>query len=164
MLFKSKNCLAFFKLIDLHKNSTLIHYNHCLFLNILYIMMTDHSKCAECICCEYSCIDIFLKFLNCMHEKLKSKLKLVIKEHVKHIIIVVKLNAKLTKLLNQIRHNKLLFIFKIHCVTTELNNDNNETKNLNSSLMSQLINFISSFFWNLILFLSQNVKVFSHSS
>ena len=79
--------------------------------------------------------------------------------------VIFSINAKLTKFLSQIKHNKSLFIFKAHCVTTELNNDNNEMKNVFiSSNISQLVDFMLLFFWNLILFSSQNVKVFSHNS
>jgi len=165
MLFKSKNHLALFKLIDLHENSSLIFCNHCLFLDILYIIMTDHSKCVKCTHCNHSCVDIFLEFLNHTHKKLKFKLKLIVKKHVKHFITVARLNAKLIKLLNQIKHNKSLFILKTHCVTIKLDDDNNEMKNENNSFnISQLVNSISSFFWDSILFSSQNVEVFSHNS
>jgi len=164
MLFKLKNHLVLFKLIDLHKNSSFISCDHYLSFNISYIVMTDCSKCAECIHHDYSCVDISLKFLNCTHKKLKFKLKLIIKEHAEHFITVVKLNAKLTKLFSQVKHNKLLFIFKIHCVTIKLNDDNNEMKNKNNFFnISQLVNSMSSFFWDLILFFSQNIETFSHS-
>jgi len=147
MLFKFKNCLVLVKLIDFYENSALISYNHCLFLNTFCIMMTDCFKCAECIYYDHSCVNIFLKSLNCTQKKLKFKLKLIIKEHAEHFIIIVKLNVKLTKLLNQIKHNKLLFILKTHCITTELDDDNNKTKNKNNfSVISQLINSMSLFF------------------
>jgi len=147
MLFKSKNCLALFKLIDFHENSSFISCDHCLFLDIFCVIITDHLKCTDCICCDCSCVDISLKFFNHTHEKLKSELKLSIKECAEHFITVVRLNAKLIRLLSQIKHNKLLFIFKICCVTIKLNNNNNETKNKNnSSNISQLIDFMSSFF------------------
>jgi len=165
MFFKLKNCLVLFKLINFHENSSSILYNHCLFLDVLYVVMTNCLKCIKCTDCDCSCVDIFFKFLNCVHKKLKFKLKLIVKECVKHFIIVVKLNTKLTKLLSQVKHNKSLFILKIHCVATELNDDNNEMKNKNNFFnISQLINSISSFFWDLILFFSQNFEVFSHSS
>jgi len=54
---------------------------------------------------------------------------------------------------------------KIDCFVVELDNDNDEMKNKNNFFnIQQLVNFMSSFFWNLILFFSQNVKVFLHSS
>jgi len=147
MLFKSKNHLALFKLIDLHENSSFISYNHYLSLDILCFIMTDHSKCIKYTYCDHFCIDISLKFFNCTHKKLKFKLKLIVKEHTEHFITVVKLNVKLTKLFSQIKHNKSLFIFKICCVATELDDDNDETENENNFFnISQLINFMSSFF------------------
>jgi len=147
MLFKFKNHLALFKLIDFHENSSLIFCNHCLSLNVSCIVITDHSKCAECTHHDYFCVDIFLKSLNHTHKKLKFKLKLIVKKCVKHFTVAVKLNAKLTKLLNQIKHNKLLFILKSCCVTIKLDDDNDKIKNKNNSFnISQLVDSISSFF------------------
>jgi len=100
MFFKLKNCLALFKLIDLHEDSSLISCDHCLFFDIFCIIIINHSKCAECTHHDHSCINIFFKSLNCTHKKLKFKLKLIVKEHAEHFITVVKLNAKLTKLLS----------------------------------------------------------------
>ena len=147
MFFKFKNHLAFVKLIDFYKNSSLISYDHCLFLNVLCIVIINHSKCIKCICCDCFCVNIFFKSLNCTYKKLKSELKLIVKECVKHSITIVRFNAKLTKLLSQIKHNKLSFIFKTHCVTTELDDDNDEMKNENNSFnILQLINSMLSFF------------------
>ena len=146
MLSKSKNHLAHFKLIGLHENSSSIFCDHCLSLDIFCIMMTDHSKCAECTHHEHLCVDIFLKSLNCTHKKLKFKLKIVVKECAEHSVTVVRLNAKLIRLLSQIKHNKLLFILKTHCVAIKLDDDNDETENLSFFLMLQLINSMSSFF------------------
>jgi len=133
MLFKFKNYFAFVKLINLYKNSSFILCNHFLFLNVLCVVMTDHSKYTKYIYHNCLCIDISLKFLNCTNKKLKFKLKLIVKKHAEHFITVAKLNTKLIKLFNQIKHNKLLFILKICCVATEFNDDNNETKNENNS-------------------------------
>ena len=109
--------------------------------------MIDYFKCAECIHYDHLCINISFKSLNYIHKKLKFKLKLIIKEHIKHFITIVRLNAKLTKLFSQIKHNKLLFILKTCCFTTELNYDDDETKNENNfSIILQLINSMSSFF------------------
>jgi len=63
-----------------------------------------------------------------MHIKLKFKLKLILKKCAEQFAVIVKLNAKLTRLLSQVKHNKSLFIFKTHCVATELNDDNYEMK------------------------------------
>jgi hypothetical protein len=90
---------------------------------------------------------------------------MIVKKHVEHLITVVKLDVKLTWLLNQIKHNKLLSILKTHCVATELSDNNNEMKNITDFLnIQQLIDSMSSFFWNLILISSQNVEVFLYSS
>jgi len=54
---------------------------------------------------------------------------------------------------------------KADCFVTELDSDNNETENkIISFNIQQLIDSMSSIFWNLILFFSQNIKAFSHSS
>ena len=54
---------------------------------------------------------------------------------------------------------------KINCLVAELDSDNDEMKNKNNSLnIQQLVNSISSSFWNSVLFFSQNVEAFSHSS
>ena len=147
MLFKLKNHFVLFKLIDLHKNSSFILCNHCLFLNVSCVIMTDHSKCVKCTHHDHSCVDIFLESFNCTHKKLKFKLKLIVKEHAEHFTAVVKLNAKLTKLLSQVKYNKSLFIFKTHCVTIKLDDNNNEMKNKNNFLnISQFVNSMLSFF------------------
>ncbi len=68
----------------------------------------------------------------------------------------------LQKTLDQVNHHTSK---KTDCLVTELNSDNDKTENENDfSDMQQLVDFMSSSFWNSVLSFSQNVEVFSHSS
>ena len=68
----------------------------------------------------------------------------------------------LQKTLDQVNHH---MSEKADCLAAELDSDNDEIKNENDSPdMQQLVDSMSSSFWNSVLFFSQNIKVFSHSS
>jgi len=41
---------------------------------ILCVMMKSHFKCAECTCQDHSCVSVMWKSLNCVRNKLKSKI------------------------------------------------------------------------------------------
>ncbi len=129
--------------------------------------MTDYAKCSECICHGCSCVSISLDFLNCAHLQLKSELKMTINEHVKQAEHLFKLNAKVLHLFKTLKQNESCTVIKVHCVASELSNDNNGTEdeknsfnsfNLDSLLKSMSFNF----FIDLRSF-SQTAVVFSHS-
>jgi hypothetical protein len=145
-----------------------VHYlffcDHCLFLDIFCVVIIDHFKCSEYTCHDCLYIDIFLESLNWTHKNWNLSWKWLWK-NAEHSVTVVRLNLKLTWLLSQVKHNKLLFILKVYCITTELSDNNDEMKNeINFSTMLQFVNSMSSSFWNFILVSSQNIEAFLHSS
>ena len=98
------------------------------------------------------------EFLNKIHIQLQKNINHINTELDALVIKVVCLQ----KILDQINHHMFK---KVNCLVTELNSDNDETENeINSLNIQQLINSMFSFFWNLILFSSQNVEAFLHSS
>jgi len=103
-------------------------------------------------------VTVSWEFLNKIHIQLQKNINHI---NTKFSVFAAKVVC-LQKILDQINHHMFK---KVNCLVTELNSDNDETENeINFLNMQQLINFMSSIFWNLILFLFQNVKVFSHSS
>ena len=126
---KSINCLALSKHISIHESPSLISCDHCLSLDITCVVMTDHLKCTACTHCGCPCIGISLKLLNCTHKKLESDLKAVIKECAEHSAAVVRLDAKLSRLLKQMKQNKTILTLKACCVASKLDDNNNETEN-----------------------------------
>ena len=158
------NCLALFKHISIHKSSSLISCDHYLFLDIICVVMTDHSKCTVCTHHGCFCIDISLKSLNCTHKKLKSDLEVIIKECAEHSAAVARLNAKLSHLLRQMKQNKTILTLKACCVASELGDNNDETENKVPPIASKSNDALSSSFIDFLLFFSQNIEVFLHSS
>ena len=161
---KSINCLALFKHISIHGSPSLISCDHCLFLDIACVVMTDHPKCAVCTHCGCPCIGISLELLNHTHKKLESDLKAVIKECAEHSAAVVRLDAKLSRLLKQMKQNKTILTLKAHCVASELGDNNDETENEASPIVSKPNNALSPSFIDFLLSSPQNVEASSHSS
>ncbi len=88
-------------------------------------------------------------------------------ERVKQAEHLFKLNAKVLRLFKTLKQNKSHTVVKVHCVASELSNDNNETEDEenfsdSSNLDSLLKSMSSSFFIDPEPF-SQTAVVFSHS-
>ncbi len=88
-------------------------------------------------------------------------------ECVKQAEHLFKLNAKILHLFKTLKQNESHTVTKVHCVASELSNDNNETENKKnfsdpSNLDSLLKSMSSSFFIDSEPS-SQTVVVFSHS-
>ncbi len=88
-------------------------------------------------------------------------------ECVKQAEHLFKLNAKVLRLFKTLKQNKSHTVVKVHCVASELSNDNNETEDEenfsdSSNLDSLLKSMSSSFFIDSEPF-SQTAVVFSHS-
>jgi len=88
-------------------------------------------------------------------------------EHVKQAEHLFKLNAKVLRLFKTLKQNESCAIAKVHCVASELSNDNNRTEDkenfsdsFNLDFLLKLMSF--SFFIDLRPF-SQTVVVFLHS-
>jgi len=108
-----------------------------------------------------------LEFLNRVHKKLKSQLNKAKAEHTAQLNILQCLNSKILHLCTTIRQNKLCAVQKAQCVAAELNSDNNEITDDETS--SEPVNFdsllqvMSSDFFNDLEPSSQTVEVFLHS-
>ncbi len=164
---KQHNCLCLAKTIATFSFTSLIACDHCFAVLSSCIIMTDHAKCAECICHDCLCVLILLDFLNHAHLWLKSKLKVAMNERVKQVKHLFKLNAKVLHLFKTLKQNESCAIVKVHCVAFKLNNDNNETENEKNSFNPFNLDFLlkSMSFSFFIDFepLSQTVVVFLHS-
>jgi len=165
--YKQHNCLHLAKTIVIFDFTSLTACDHCSAVLSFCIIMTDHAKCSECICCGCLCVLILLDFLSCAHLQLKSELEMTMNECVKQAEHLFKLNVKVLCLFKTLKQNESHIIIKVYCVAFELSNDNNETedeKNFSDSfnLDSLLKSMSSSFFIDSELF-SQTVVVFLHS-
>ena len=88
-------------------------------------------------------------------------------ECVKQAEHLFKLNAKVISLFKTLKQNKSCTVIKVHCVASELSNDNNDTEDEENSSDSFNLDFLLksmsfSFFIDLELS-SQTVVVFLHS-
>jgi len=131
------------------------------------IHMKGHSKCAECTRRGRPCISVSLEFLNRVHKKLKSQLNKAEAEHTAQLNILQCLNLKILCLHTTIRQNKSRAVQKAQCVAAELNSDNNEITNDETSFepanFDSLLQAMSPGFFNNLEPPSQTVEVFSHS-
>jgi len=88
-------------------------------------------------------------------------------EHVKQAEHLFKLNAKVLRLFKTLKQNESCAIVKVHCVASELSNDNNGTedkKNSSDSFnLDSLLKLMSSSFFIDLKPSSQTVVVFLHS-
>jgi len=164
---KQHNCLHLVKIIATFSFTPLITCDHCSAALSFCIIMTDHAKCSECICHGCLCVSVSLDFLNCAHLQLKSELKVTMNECVKQAERLFKLDAKVLCLFKTLKQNESHTVVKVHCVASELSNDNNETENEENSSDSSNLDFLlksmsSSFFIDSEP-LSQTVVVFLHS-
>jgi len=165
--YKQHNCLHLAKIIVTFSFTPLIACDHCSAALSFCIIMTGHAKCSECTCCGHLCVSVSLDFLNHAHLQLKSELEMAMNEHVKQAECLFKLNAKVLRLFKTLKQNESHAVTKVHCVASELNDDNNETENeknsFNSSNLDSLLKSMSSSFFIDPEPLSQTVVVFLHS-
>jgi len=88
-------------------------------------------------------------------------------ECVKQAEHLFKLNVKVLHLFKTLKQNESYTVIKVHCVASELSNDNNETedeKNFSdSSNLDSLLKSMSSSFFIDFEFFSQTAVAFSHS-
>ncbi len=148
---KQHNCLHLVKTIATFSFTSLIVCNHCSAVLSFCIIMTDHTKCSECICRGCLCVSVSLDSLNHAHLQLKSELKVAMNECVKQAERLFKLNAKVLHLFKTLKQNESCAVAKVCCVASELNNDNNETEDERNSSDPSNLDFLlksmsSSFF------------------
>ncbi len=164
---KQHNCLCLAKTIATFNFTSFIACDHCFAVLSSCIIITDHVKCAECTCRGCSCVSVSLDSLNHAHLQLKSELKVAMNECVEQAKHLFKLNAKVLRLFKTLKQNESCAIIKVHCVASELSDDNNETEDkknsFNSSNLDSLLKSMSSSFFIDLRSLSQTVVVFLHS-
>ena len=142
MLFKFKNCLHLADIIFHKETPFFLSCDHCLSIDFLCIVMSDHLKCAEYIHHDHFCIDVSLNFLESVCVKTEFKLSEALNEQ------LLKLLTKITKLCKTLKQFKTHIDVKVKCLAQELADDNDEMKNENNSLtMSQLVNSMSPSFF-----------------
>ncbi len=139
---KQQNCLLFVKIIVMQDFTSFIVCDCYFSVLSSCIIMTNHTKCFKCTHLNYSCVSVSLKSLNHAHLHLKSELETVINECVKQIKHLFKLNVKVVCLFRALKQNEFCTIIKIHCVTSELNDNNNETMNDKNLLDPFNLNFL----------------------
>ena len=164
---KQHNCLCLVKTIATFDFTPLIACDHCSAALSFCIIMTDHTKCSECICCGHLCVPVSLDSLNRAHLQLKFEFEVAMNERVKQAECLFKLNAKVLHLFKTLKQNKSHAVVKVHCVAFKLSDDNNETEDEKNFSDSFNLNFLLksmsfSFFIDLEP-LSQTVVVFLHS-
>ena len=162
------NHLALSKHITIHESPFPIFCNHCFSFNIVCIVMLNppknSSKCAAYTCCGCLCVGISLKSLNCAYKKLESNLKAVIKECAEHSAAVARLNAKLSRLLKEMKQSRIISTLKARCVASKLGDDNDGTENETPPIASQSNNVVLQSFLDFLLSPPQNIEASSHSS
>ena len=152
------NCLA--EKIKIHSSVTSFVCQHC-FLNLIScVAMSSCPQCATCTQHSHKCVDLFWESLNCTCAKLSSEL-IAAEEEQTHLFAKI---LHLRKVLNQMQdHVKQ----KASCLAEELTDDvdSDEMEAKASMNMQQLVDLMSSFFWDSIALPSpQTVKASSHSS
>jgi hypothetical protein len=140
------------------ETSFTVFYNCCLSINLSCTVMFNYSKCAECVYHDQFCVGLFSEFSEICLSKTEFKLSEVLHKQ------LFKLLIKITHLCKILKQSEAYVNIKTKCLALKLTDNNNKTENKNNLLtLSQLINSVSSFFWDSI-FLSQNIKVLSCSS
>ncbi len=155
--FKTYNHLCLYQFINKDDDSMLTVYLHCFSLLILCIKMKNHSKCAECVCCDCLCVSVLWESLNHIHNKLKFNLSVAEKKLTQAL-------AKVACLCKTLKYTKDKVTEKTLCLACKLVNDNDsvsEDKNDSDSL-----NLLFSNFWNDLIsaaFSSQTAEASLHS-
>jgi hypothetical protein len=122
--------------------TSLITCDHCSAALSFCIIMTGYAKCSECTRHGCPCVLILLDSLNHAHLQLKSELEVAMNERVKQAERLFKLNVKVLRLFKTLKQNESHAVIKVHCVASELSNDNNETEDEeNPSVLLILISY-----------------------
>jgi len=135
--FKTYNCLCLYQFINKDNDSVLTVCLHCFSLSILCIKMKNHSKCAECVCCDHSCVNVSWESLNHIHNKLKFNLSIAEKELTQAL-------ARVTCLHKILKYTKDKVAEKTLCLVCKLTDDNDDVfrdKNDSNSLNLLFSNF-----------------------
>ncbi len=150
------NCLCAVKEIITSGSSLNIVCVYCFNHSILCVMMKSHFKCAECTHQGHSCVGVTWESLNCVCNKLKSKI-LQTEEEQAHLF------TKLSWLHKTLCQTQDCAKQKTLCLLKKMNNDNNDDeKTPQSETLFQLFDNMSNNFWqfNLVASSSQSAEVF----
>ncbi len=135
--FKTCNYLCLYQFINKDDDSVLTVSLHCFNLLILCIKIKNHSKCAECVQCDYLCIDVLWESFNHIYNKLKFNLSIAEKELTQTL-------AKVACLCKTLKYTKDKVAEKTLCLACKLVNDNDDVfkdKNNSDSLNLLFLNF-----------------------
>ncbi len=132
---------------------------YCFNHSILCVMMKSHFKCAECTHQGRLCVDVTWASLNCVRNKLKSKILQTEKEQ-------TCLFTKLSWLHKMLCQTQDCAKQKTLCLLKEMGNNNDgDEKTPQPETLSQLFNSMPNNFWqsNLVTFPSQSAEASSHN-
>jgi len=135
--FKMYNHLYLYQFINKDNDLMLTVCLYCFSLSILCIKMKNHSKYAECVHCNHSCINVLWESLNYIHNKLKFNLSVAEKE-------LTQTFAKVACLYKTLKHIKNKVTKKALCLACKLADDNDDVfkdKNNSNSLNLLFLNF-----------------------
>ncbi len=157
MSVKKFNHLWNTKEIQLSGSLFFFSCEYCHSLRLSCFIMKSHPKCNKCTQHGHSCVAILWESLNRTCLQLWKEISTANAE-------LGALAFKIVCLQKTLDQANRCALQKADCLAVELDSDNDETENENDpQTLSHFVNSMSSFFWDSI-FLSQNVKVPSHSS
>jgi len=129
---------------------------YCFNHSILCVMMKSHFKCAENTHQGHPCVSVTWKSLDCVRDKLKSKILQTEKEQ-------ACLFAKLSWLRKTLRQTQDCAKQKTLCLLKKMNNNNDgDEETPQPETLFQLFNNMSNDFWqsNLVTSPSQSAEAF----
>ncbi len=141
--FKTCNCLCLYQFINKDSDSILIICLHCFSLLILCIKIKNHSKCTECVCCSYSCINVSWESLNYIHNKLKFNLSVAEKELTQTLARVACLYKTLRYIKDKVTEKTLCLVHKLVNDNDDISEDKNNSDSLNLLFLNFWDNLIS---------------------
>ena len=131
--FKTYNHLCLYQFISKDSDSVLTIYLHCFNLLILCIKIKNHSKCAECVHCSCSCVNVLWESLDHTCNKLEFNLSITEKKLAQAL-------ARVTHLYKTLKHTKNKVAEKALCLAHKLADDNNDvSEDKNDSDSSNLL-------------------------
>jgi len=120
---------------------------YCFNHSILCVMMESHFKCAECTHQGHSCVNVTWKSLNCVRDKLKSKILQAEEEQARLLKEQFCLFIKLAHLRKTLRQTQDCVKQKTLCLLKEMSNDNDGVKETpQSEILFQLFDNMSNDF------------------
>jgi len=115
------NCLHTAKEITISDSLLNIPCVYCFNHSTLCMMMKLHFKCTECTHQDHSCVSVMWESLDCVRNKLKSKI-LQTEEEQAHLF------AKLSQLRKTLCQTQDCAKQKTLCLLKKMNNDNDDVE------------------------------------